>query len=134
MKLSAQVRYAVRILFTLDTAGTGLPIAALAVKTGMSVRAVETVLTVLKRHGVTGATAGPGGGIFLKTPLSRVSVGHLVDYFEDGVNITVCCGESSEACSSREDACGTEKAFQGVSRRICELLHQAYLSDILHKL
>lgn len=133
MKLSAQVRYAVRILFTLDVAGTGVPIARLAAKTGMSVRAAETVLAVLKRHNVTTATSGPGGGIFLNIPLSRVSVGHLVDYFEDGVNVTVCCGEAPETCPLRGEACVTEQAFQNVSRRISGLLHQAFLSDILHK-
>lgn len=131
MKLSAPVRYAVRILFALDTPDTILPIAELASRTGMSLRAAENVLAVLKQQDITGATSGPGGGIFLKTPLSKVSVGQLVDCFEQGVALSVCCGELIDSCPGRT-TCMTEKAFQKLSRRMNAVLHQTYLSDILH--
>lgn len=132
MKFSSHVRYAVRLLFALDMAGSALPIAELAARNGMSERAVENVLAVLKRADFTGSTSGPGGGIFLKTPLSRISVGQLVDCFEDGVDFSVCCGDLAEYCPGR-GGCETRQALQVVSQRMGALLHRAYLSDILHK-
>lgn len=132
MKFSSHVRYAVRLLFALDMAGSSLPIAVLAARTGMSVRAVENVLTVLKQADITGATSGPGGGIFLIKPLSQISVGHLVDSFEQGIDFSVCCGDLAQACPGRI-SCVTEKAFDDASRRVSAVLHRAFLSDILHK-
>ena len=62
MKLSVKTRYAVRILSELATAASPLAMSDLSEKTGISLRAVETICAQLRYDGISTGIAGPGGG------------------------------------------------------------------------
>lgn len=130
MKLAPNTRYAVRLLFELDAAGVPLSISVLSRKTGLTPRVVENIHAILKRQGATVARVGAGGGIALKKPLEEISLGELVDWFEDGVEFRVCCGEKANECP-QQDACETRLCWSGVSGRIRGMLHTVRLADIV---
>lgn len=130
MKLSANTRYAIRILFELHEAAVPLSISTLSQKTGIALRTIENVHTVLKRHGVTGASVGAKGGIALRRRLDTVSLGRIVAWFDDGVEFAVCCGDKGNECP-QQDECRTRAAWRKVSARVQRELDAILLSDIL---
>jgi Rrf2 family iron-sulfur cluster assembly transcriptional regulator len=128
MKLSTKARYAVRMLSELGSSEGPVPIAVLSEKTGISSRALEKVHGVLKRHRATGAFVGAGGGIILRKSLSEISLGQVIDWFDNGVELTVCCGR--DACP-RQKECATRTSCQFAARRLTKALHAVPLADML---
>lgn len=131
MKLSPKVRYAVRILFELAQVVKPESTASLAEKTGMTIRTVENIHAVLRHEGITEGTVGAKGGITLVTPLSDISLGRLVDLFDDGVAIAVCCGEKSNECPN-QDTCETRAVWRKISARIQAELDAISLESIFN--
>lgn len=117
MKLSPKVRYAIRILLELAQMRGPASTASLAEKTGMTLRTVENIHSALRYDGITEGTVGAKGGITLVTPLSEVSLGRLVDLFDDGVTFAVCCGDKANECP-HQDTCATRAVWRKVSARV----------------
>ena len=132
MKLSPNTRYAVRLLFELDAMRLPVSTAALSLKTGIALRAIENVHTVLKQHGVTDAAVGPKGGITLQRPLADISLGELVDWFDEGVEFAVCCGEKANDCP-QQDLCLTRSVWRGISEEVRKSLDAFSLAEILRR-
>ena len=129
MKLSTDTRYAVRILFELTDATRPMSISALSRKTGMTFRAVENVHTVLRQQGVTEASVGAKGGIVLIRPISEISLGQLIAWFDDGVEFSVCCGDKGNECPQQND-CMTRSTWRAVSDRVQDTLNEVWLADV----
>lgn len=132
MKLSANTRYAIRILFELHESRKPLSIATLSQVTGISPRTVENVHTVLKGEGVTEASVGAGGGIRLVRPLTCLSLGNMIAWFDDGVEFAVCCGNKGNECP-QQDTCRTRAVWREVSERVQRELDNILLYDVLRQ-
>ena len=124
MKLSAQTRYAIRILFELAGTRMPLPVAELSDRTGISLRTVENICAILRYDGISSGISGPGGGMLLQGDMSEISLGRLVDLFEDGVQFSVCCGDKANDCPNM-DSCENRAIWRRVSAKV-----QAGLDDI----
>ena len=124
MKLSARTRYAIRVLSELTTAAAPLSIGDLAEKTGISTRAVEQICARLRYDGISTGIVGPSGGIRLEVPLGDISLGRLIDLFEDGVAFAVCCGDKANDCP-HQNLCENRAVWRELSAKI-----QAELDDI----
>lgn len=131
MKLSSNTRYAVRILMQLQDAKAPTPLSMLSAKTGIALRTVENVHTILKQHGVTDAVAGAKGGIRLARPLDEVSLGQLVEWFDEGVDISVCPAESN-GCAQL-DECPTQARWRDISQRMRSTLGSISMAQILRQ-
>ena len=129
MKLSSNTRYAVRILLELWDAKTPVSIAPLSDKTGIALRTIENVHTVLKLHGVTDATVGAKGGIRLERSLDEVSLGQLVEWFDEGIEISVCCGGKANECP-RQISCQTRAVWHDVTERLRATLDAISIGEI----
>lgn len=132
MKLSPNTRYAIRILFELSSSRGMLSSARLAEKTGLSLRVVENIQSVLKQHGITSGTVGARGGIELVRPLAEISLGDMIMLFDGGVEFAVCCGEKSNDCPN-QDTCETRSVWRGVSALIQKELNSVSLEAILRQ-
>lgn len=129
MKLAPKSRYAIRLLFELEAAGQALSMSTLCDRTGLSPRVVETIHAELKRRGVTEASVGAKGGLSLLVPLKDISLGQVVDWFENGVEFAVCCGEKAYDCPQRQ-TCVNRATWRAVSRKVRETLEGISLADI----
>ena len=130
MKLSSSTRYAIRILLELSGAGRPLSAAVISEKTGITPRAVENIHAVLRRCKITFGTVGAKGGIELIRPLAEISLGTLVQLFDNGVEFAVCCGDKSNDCPNQE-SCGIRAVWRDVSARIQRELDAVSLEDIV---
>ena len=131
MKLSAPTRYAIRILFELSEAREKTTLGWLSEKTGISFKAVESIVATLRQHGITESSAGPKGGITLVEPLENISRGLIIKLVDDGVEFAVCCGDKSNDCP-QQSFCETRRMWRGISRRIHEELNKISLAEVLN--
>lgn len=132
MKLSPNTRYAVRILFELAELEKPVSTAFLAERTGMSLRTVENIHAALRKNRITEGTVGARGGLRLVRPLSAISLGALVEMFDDGVEFAVCCGDKSNDCPNQE-TCGTRAVWRAISAKIQAELDAVSLESILRQ-
>jgi len=130
MRLSARTRYAVRILSELAATHAPLSIGDLSEKTGISPRTVENICARLRYDGISMGIVGPGGGIRLEVPLGDISLGRLVDLFEDGVEFAVCCGDKANDCP-HQHTCENRAVWRKVSAKIQAELDAIPLQSLL---
>ena len=130
MKLTAKTRYAVRILSELAAAAVPLSIGDLSERTGISPRAVENICARLRYDGISTGIVGPGGGIRLDVPLEAISLGRLVDLFENGVEFAVCCGDKANDCPHRS-LCENRIVWRELSAKIQAQLDAIPLDALL---
>jgi len=130
MRLSAKTRYAVRILFELAVAAAPRSIGDLSEKTGISTRTVENICARLRYDGISTGIVGPAGGIRLEVPLRDISLGRLVDLFEDSVEFAVCCGDKANDCPNRH-MCENRAVWRKVSAKIQAELDAIPLESLL---
>ncbi len=130
MKLSTHTRYAIRIIFELHLAQSPVSIAALSEQTNISQKVVENVHTVLKQNRITEAIIGARGGIRLCKPLSEISLGDMIDLFDEGIRFVVCFGNKSNDCP-RQHICETRSVWKTISGKIRQELGKVSLESIL---
>lgn len=129
MKFSTHTRYAIRVLLELSKTNEPVSMAKVSEETGIALRTVEAIHTVLKEYQVTGSTIGAKGGIYLETPLKEISLGLVVLLFDDGIEFSVCCGERTNLCPNRSE-CGVQACWNTISLEIQEYLNGIFLEDI----
>lgn len=130
MKLSPNTRYAVRLLFELKGLDQPVSTAFLAEKTGIALRTVETIHSVLRQNGITAGTVGAKGGIMLTVPLRDISLGRLISLLDNGVEFAVCCGEKANECPN-QGVCEIRAVWDGVSAGVQRQLDAISLESIL---
>jgi Rrf2 family protein len=132
MKLHTDVRYAIRIIFALSCAQSPLSICYLAEKTGIAPRAVELAHTCLKRHGITTSLVGAKGGIELAVAPEKISLGKLIEIFDNGVEFFICTGDRSNECPDM-DACSMRSAWRSLSEKFQQELNSVTLDGVLRQ-
>lgn len=130
MKLSTNTRYAIRIIFELHIAKGPVSIASLSELTNISLKTVENILSVLRQNEITASIIGAHGGIRLKKTLSDISLGNIIELFDEGVRFVVCFGEKSNDCP-RQNICETRSVWKTISTQIQKELDSVSLESIL---
>lgn len=132
MKLSTHTRYAIRILFELHLARGPISIAALSELTNIGLKTVENIHAVLRQNDITASIIGAHGGIRLNKPLSAISLGKMIELFDEGVRFVVCFGEKSNDCP-RQNVCETRSVWKTISGQIQKELDTVSLEAILNQ-
>lgn len=130
MKLSTHTRYAIRILFELHLAKDPVSIAALSELTNIGLKTVENIHAALRQNDITASIIGAHGGIRLNKPLSAISLGKMIELFDEGVRFVVCFGEKSNDCP-RQNVCETRSVWKTISGQIQKELDTVSLEAIL---
>ncbi|MDR1489127.1 MAG: Rrf2 family transcriptional regulator [Desulfovibrio sp.] len=129
MKLKSDIRYAIRIIFTLTGLNKPASIAWLSEKTGIAQRAVELIHSVLRQNGLTMSAVGSKGGIKLAVPLAEITLGKLVEIFDGGVEFFICSGKKTNECPDKQK-CAMRSVWNGLSDRIQLKLNSISLEEI----
>ena len=130
MKFSTSSRYALRLLFELHRANKAISMASLSVRTGINHKTLAAIHGVLKDKGVTTARIGAKGGLILLRPLREISLGQVLEWFNDNIEISFCCG--NKYCLSQHTVNFDQHSFwRKLSEGIQEKLNAIMLSDIV---
>ena len=132
MKLSVMSRYAVRFLLLLAQGGKGLPqsLASLSERVGVAMHPAEQALQKLREHGLVTSVKGPLGGYCLAKKPDQITLGDVVRIMEDGVCISVCCGEKANDCPKQDD-CENNRCWHIVSQGIERELDKTTIAMIV---
>ena len=132
MNLSTSTRYAIRLLFELREPGPPVATAYLAEQTGIALKTMEKIHATMKRSGFTDGTVGMKGGIFLLVPLTEISLGQIVELFDEGIRFGVCYGNKANECPNQH-CCDISSAWGKISRLVQEGLNSISLWSILQE-
>ncbi|MDR1947158.1 MAG: Rrf2 family transcriptional regulator [Desulfovibrio sp.] len=130
MRLSVNARYAIRLLCTLARSSRPVSLAALAESIGTSRRALENVNGILRRHCITEGSVGPRGGLVLKRDISEISIGQLLSWFDDEVDLCLCPTRQTDLCAERKK-CPAHIKWKDISSGMQSMLDSVSLKDIM---
>ncbi|MDL2290676.1 Rrf2 family transcriptional regulator [Desulfovibrio sp. OttesenSCG-928-F20] len=126
MKFSTSTRYAIRLLFELHRSNMPISMASLSVRTDISHKTLAAIHGVLKDKGVTTARIGAKGGLILLRPLREISLGQVLEWFNDNIEISVCCGDKN-----RLNHLDQHPSLRTLSEKMQKKLNALMLSDIV---
>lgn len=129
MVLSATARYAIRLLFELKM-DKPLSSAMLAEQIGIPAKTLEKIQAILKSHKLTESILGSKGGLKLLKPLSQISLGQIIELFDNGIGFAVCFGNKANDCPNH-NSCSMIAAWHTVSTQIQKSLNNISLEHIL---
>jgi len=130
MKITAQARYAWRIL--LDAAVHGgdapRPIKAIAASQGISEKFISRIAVPLRRAGLLATERGAKGGLRLARPPARVTLLDVVEAM-DGPPALAPCLAGPGACP-KQGRCAAERAWAGANAALVEALRRTTLAAV----
>lgn len=132
MQFSTSTRYAIRLLFELRQPNMPQSSAVLAEQIGIPLKTLEKIHAVLKKEKITDSIIGAKGGIFLRIPLTEVSLGKITELFDNGIRFAVCFGEKANECPM-QNTCRISSAWMHISKLVQEQLNNISLWSIFQE-
>ena len=130
MIVSTKGRYALRVMVALAQRGGEdyLPIKEVAEQEEISLKYLESIMTILSKGGLVDALHGKGGGYRLSRPAKDYTAFEILSLTE-GTLAPVTCLESGQQCENAEN-CRTLPLWQGLDRTIAAYLGSYTLEDL----
>ena len=132
MIVSTKGRYALRVMLCFAQRGGEeyIPIKEIAEKEGISLKYLESIMTVLSKGGLVDAVHGKGGGYRLNRRPEDYTVGSILKLTEGGLTAVSCTSEGTAACS-RSSCCETRPMWDKLDKMIDEFFESITLADLL---
>ncbi|MBR6022095.1 MAG: Rrf2 family transcriptional regulator [Kiritimatiellae bacterium] len=130
MKITAQARYALRILLDIATHGGAEPrsIKEIAASQGISEKFISRIAVPLRRAGLVATERGAKGGLRLAKRPENVTLLAIVEAM-DGPLALVPCLARPGACA-RQGACAAERAWGKANGALAAALRETTLEDV----
>ncbi len=132
MIVSTKGRYALRVMLCFAQRGGEeyIPIKEIAEKEGISLKYLESIMTVLSKGGLVDAVHGKGGGYRLNRRPEDYTVGSILKLTEGGLTAVSCTAEGPAACS-RSSCCETRPMWDKLDKMIDDFFESITLADLL---
>jgi Rrf2 family nitric oxide-sensitive transcriptional repressor len=131
MQLLRYTDYALRALIYLGAhPEETVSSATIAQAYGISEDHVAKATKALTRAGLLRATRGPGGGVALAVPPSKIRIGEVVRAFEAGRGVVACLGDQAPACRIAP-ACRLKGAMHRAQEAFFAELDRHTLADLV---
>lgn len=133
MKISRKSDYALRAMITLtEHYGRGpIPIRELARRNDVPKRFLEHILLEMKNEGWVDSIPGRHGGYVLGKSPEKITMGHIVRYF-DGILAPIKCVSVAdyERCS-QESLCRFRRVFLEIRNTTAQIMDQTTLASLV---
>ena len=132
MIVSTKGRYALRVMLCFAQRGGEeyIPIKEIAEKEGISLKYLESIMTVLSKGGLVDAVHGKGGGYRLNRRPEDYTVGSILKLTEGRLTAVSCTSEGPAACS-RRSCCETRPMWDKLDKMIDDFFESITLADLL---
>lgn len=132
MLVSTKGRYALRVMLELaQFGGEGyLPLAEIAERQDISVKYLESIISVLSKAGLVDGVRGKGGGYRLNRKPEEYSVGEILKLTEGSLAPVACLDCKPNKCE-RSESCKTLPMWEKLDEIICDYLNSVTLADLL---
>ena len=132
MKISTKGRYAVTAMMDLAINHTNGPVtlADISAFQGISLSYLEQIFARLRHSGLIVGTRGPRGGYRLARPAEEISVAHILEAVNEGVD-TIRCGDNQNYQNG--GPCLTHELWSDLSNQIYEFLSGITLGEFVNR-
>lgn len=132
MLVSTKGRYALRVMLELaQFGGDGyLPLTEIAERQDISVKYLESIISVLSKAGLVDGVRGKGGGYRLNRKPEEYSVGEILKLTEGSLAPVACLDCKPNKCE-RSESCKTLPMWEKLDEIICDYLNSVTLADLL---
>ena len=131
MMISTKGRYALRVMSELASHDPEklVPLKDIAERQGVSLKYLESIMSILVKHKLVVGASGKGGGYKLKKPADEYTLGEVLRVTEGSLEPVACTGKDSEPCD-RNSICPTYPIWVELSELINNFLDSKKLSDL----
>ena len=132
MMISAKSRDALRVMVELAQHNSGefIPVKEIATRQGISLKYLESIMTILTKGKMLESASGKGGGYrLIKQPL-EYKVIEILQLIEGNLAPVACLCEGGKKCESTAE-CTTLPFWQGLEAVINDYLEKHTLEDMI---
>jgi Rrf2 family protein len=133
VRISKSEEYGLRLVMRLAENGGQLNIRELAEHELLPETTVAKVVARLRRGGVVRAERGRNGGYSLTTPADQISIGRVVEAFNDRIYEPGFCERMSpgdDACA-HNSSCGLRPVWRGLTAVVADFLAGITVADVI---
>lgn len=129
--ISTKGRYALRVMTELSGHDPEqfVPLKDIAEHQGVSLKYLESIMSILVKNKLVTGASGKGGGYRLRKDASEYTLGEILRATENSIEPVACTGKDSEPCE-RNSSCPTYPIWCELSDLINGFLDSKKLSDL----
>ncbi|GFE60357.1 Rrf2 family transcriptional regulator [Geobacter sp. AOG2] len=136
--ISKKTKYALKALYHLAEQPSSQPvlISDLAKAGNIPKKFLEFILLSLRKGGILQSRIGKGGGYYLASPPSKITLGSIVRILEGDLAPVQCLSETNYAhCDECDDeaTCGIRLVMVDVNRALAQTLDSLTLADMIER-
>ena len=107
-----------------------IPIKEIAEQEGISLKYLESIMTILSKGGLVDAVHGKGGGYRLTMPPSEYTIGRILRLTETSLEPVGCIESGSTSCPKASE-CRTIGMWMKLGELVNDYLDSITLADLL---
>ena len=132
MMISAKSRYALRVMVDLAQRNTGefIPVKEIAARQGISLKYLESIMTILTKGKMLESASGNGGGYRLVRKPCEYKVIEILRLVEGNLAPVACLCDDGKKCE-RTTECTTLPFWKGLETVINDYLESNTLQDMI---
>ena len=132
MKISTKGRYALRVIIDLAEQNKSeyIPLKEIATRQGISLKYLESIMTVLSKNNYIEALHGKGGGYRLNREPSDYKVGEILRLIEGTLAPVACLECGAKPCENASN-CKTLPMWEKLNAMINDYLDSVSVADLL---
>lgn len=132
MMISTKGRYALRVMSQLAAEGEDvrIPLKEIALRQNISLKYLETIMSILVKHKLVEGTSGKGGGYRLLRPADEYSLGEILRVTEGTLDPVSCAAIDGEYCEMNK-SCPTFPIWKELSELINGFLDSKTIADLI---
>ena len=132
--ISSRGRYALRVLTELASRERTayVPLNQIAARQELSLKYVESIMTVLSKGGLVEGLHGKGGGYRLARAPEALSLAEILRLTEGSLAPVACLSDGAAPCA-RTDACPSLPVWEKLERIVTEYLESVSLADLVRR-
>ncbi len=134
MKISTKGRYALRVLIDMaeQKKSEYIPLKEIAARQGISLKYLESIMTILSKNNFIEALHGKGGGYRLNREPKDYKVGEILRLTEGTLAPVACLECGSKPCENASD-CRTLPMWEKLNEMINSYLDNVSIADLIEK-
>ncbi len=132
MKISTKGRYALRLAIDIAAHESAGPVSLREAsgRTGISVKYLEQLASVMAKNGILTSTRGAHGGYHLADKPQTYTAGDILRVSEGSTAPVACLDDDFGICPRRSE-CETIEFWEGLERAIDDYMDSVTLADLL---
>ena len=132
MMISAKSRYALRVMVDLAQHNSEefIPVKEIAARQGISLKYLESIMTVLTKGRMLESASGKGGGYRLTRKPEEYTVGSILRLAEGPLSPVTCLDTCPNSCRRSAD-CRTLPMWRSFSKLVNRYFDEITLADLL---